>query len=108
MLLPAGLLALVGEQGTQARPLPGLGRPLHLVYRPNSLKRDRIARLVQALQSPFPATDGTGLKRKRARSAIGPSSWGYRLSPARQRARGTGSHTSLADITRGRRSPAAA
>ena len=53
VLLPAGLLALVGEQGTQARPLPGLGRPLHLVYRPNSLKRDRIARLVQALQAHF-------------------------------------------------------
>ncbi|TFF73827.1 LysR family transcriptional regulator [Aeromonas taiwanensis] len=53
VLLPAGLLALVGEQGTRARPLPGLGRPLHLVYRPNSLKRDRIARLVQALQDHF-------------------------------------------------------
>ena len=53
VLLPAGLLALVGEQGTRARPLPGLGRPLHLVYRPNSLKRDRIARLVQALQAHF-------------------------------------------------------
>ncbi|MEZ6976025.1 MULTISPECIES: LysR family transcriptional regulator [Aeromonas] len=53
VLLPAGLLALVGEQGAQARPLPGLGRPLHLVYRPNSLKRERIARLVQALQAHF-------------------------------------------------------
>ncbi|MFQ2099564.1 MULTISPECIES: LysR family transcriptional regulator [Aeromonas] len=53
VLLPAGLLALVGEQGKRARPLPGLGRPLHLVYRPNSLKRDRIARLVQALQAHF-------------------------------------------------------
>ncbi|MBL0531758.1 LysR family transcriptional regulator [Aeromonas dhakensis] len=53
VLLPAGLLALVGEQGEQARPLPGLGRPLHLVYRPNSLKRERIARLVQALQAHF-------------------------------------------------------
>ncbi|MFM5880329.1 LysR family transcriptional regulator [Aeromonas sanarellii] len=53
VLLPAGLLALVGEQGKRARPLPGLGRPLHLVYRPSSLKRDRIARLVQALQAHF-------------------------------------------------------
>lgn len=53
VLLPAGLLALVGEQGAQAHPLPGLGRPLHLVYRPNSLKRERIARLVQALQAHF-------------------------------------------------------
>lgn len=53
VLLPAGLLALVGEQEAQARPLPGLGRPLHLVYRPNSLKRERIARLVQALQAHF-------------------------------------------------------
>ncbi|HHQ4568845.1 TPA: LysR family transcriptional regulator, partial [Aeromonas hydrophila] len=46
VLLPAGLLALVGAQGTQARPLAGLARPLHLVYRPNSLKRARIAQLV--------------------------------------------------------------
>ena len=53
VLLPAGLLALVGEQGKRASPLPGLGRPLHLVYRPSSLKRDRIARLVQALQAHF-------------------------------------------------------
>ena len=47
------MLALVGEQGKRASPLPGLGRPLHLVYRPSSLKRDRIARLVQALQAHF-------------------------------------------------------
>lgn len=53
VLLPAGLLALVGAQGTQARPLAGLARPLHLVYRPNSLKRARIAQLVQALQAHF-------------------------------------------------------
>ncbi|MFE8727420.1 LysR family transcriptional regulator [Aeromonas hydrophila] len=53
VLLPAGLLALVGAQGTQARPLAGLTRPLHLVYRPNSLKRARIAQLVQALQAHF-------------------------------------------------------
>ncbi|KFN17602.1 LysR family transcriptional regulator [Aeromonas bestiarum] len=53
VLLPAGLLALVGEQGEKARPLPGLARPLHLVYRPNSLKRARIAHLVQALQTHF-------------------------------------------------------
>lgn len=53
VLLPAGLLALVGEQGEKARPLPGLARPLHLVYRPNSLKRARIAYLVQALQAHF-------------------------------------------------------
>ncbi|MBL0431831.1 LysR family transcriptional regulator [Aeromonas hydrophila] len=53
VLLPAGLLALVGAQGPQARPLAGLARPLHLVYRPNSLKRARIARLVQALQAHF-------------------------------------------------------
>ncbi|MDM5119868.1 LysR family transcriptional regulator [Aeromonas hydrophila] len=53
VLLPAGLLALVGAQGTQARPLSGLARPLHLVYRPNSLKRARIAQLVQALQAHF-------------------------------------------------------
>ncbi|MGL6317178.1 LysR family transcriptional regulator [Aeromonas hydrophila] len=52
-LLPAGLLALVGAQGPQARPLAGLARPLHLVYRPNSLKRARIAQLVQALQAHF-------------------------------------------------------
>lgn len=53
VLLPAGLLALVGEQGEMARPLPELGRPLHLVYRPNSLKRERIARLVNALHKHF-------------------------------------------------------
>lgn len=53
VLLPAGLLALVGEQGEMARPLPELGRPLHLVYRPNSLKRERIARLVNALRKHF-------------------------------------------------------
>ncbi|MGL6528912.1 LysR family transcriptional regulator [Aeromonas hydrophila] len=53
VLLPAGLLALVGAQGTQARLLAGLARPLHLVYRPNSLKRARIAQLVQALQAHF-------------------------------------------------------
>lgn len=53
VLLPAGLLALVGAQGPQARPLAGLARPLHLVYRPNSLKRTRIAQLVQALQAHF-------------------------------------------------------
>ncbi|EQB8040592.1 LysR family transcriptional regulator [Aeromonas hydrophila] len=53
VLLPAGLLALVGAQGPQARPLAGLARPLHLVYRPNSLKRARIAQLVQALQAHF-------------------------------------------------------
>ncbi|HAU4888278.1 TPA: LysR family transcriptional regulator [Aeromonas hydrophila] len=53
VLLPAGLLALVGAQGAQARPLAGLARPLHLVYRPNSLKRVRIAQLVQALQAHF-------------------------------------------------------
>lgn len=53
VLLPAGLLGLVGEQGEIARPLPGLGRPLHLVYRPNSLKRERIARLVSALHQHF-------------------------------------------------------
>ncbi|MDX7756226.1 LysR family transcriptional regulator [Aeromonas hydrophila] len=53
VLLPAGLLALVGAQGAQARPLAGLARPLHLVYRPNSLKRARIAQLVQALQAHF-------------------------------------------------------
>ncbi len=53
VLLPAGLLGLVGEQGEMARPLLGLGRPLHLVYRPNSLKRERIARLVSALHQHF-------------------------------------------------------
>jgi len=53
VMLPAGLLALVGEQGEMARPLPGLGRPLHLVYRPNSLKRERIAQLVSALRQHF-------------------------------------------------------
>lgn len=53
VLLPAGLLALVGDQGSKARPLPGLGRPLHLVYRPNSLKRARIQRLVEAIRGHF-------------------------------------------------------
>ncbi|MDM5131090.1 LysR family transcriptional regulator [Aeromonas piscicola] len=53
VLLPAGLLALVGEQGETARPLPGLGRPLHLVYRQSSLKRERIAQLVSALCRHF-------------------------------------------------------
>lgn len=53
VLLPAGLLALVGAQGPQARPLAGLARPLHLVYRPSSLKRERITQLVQALQAHF-------------------------------------------------------
>lgn len=53
VLLPASLLALVGEQGETARPLPGLGRPLHLVYRQSSLKRERIAQLVSALRRHF-------------------------------------------------------
>ncbi|TMX16252.1 LysR family transcriptional regulator [Aeromonas salmonicida] len=53
VLLPACLLALVGEQGETARPLPGLGRPLHLVYRQSSLKRERIAQLVSALRRHF-------------------------------------------------------
>ncbi|WP_429174233.1 LysR family transcriptional regulator [Aeromonas salmonicida] len=53
VLLPAGLLALVGEQGETAPPLPGLGRPLHLVYRQSSLKRERIAQLVSALRRHF-------------------------------------------------------
>ncbi|ATL92644.1 LysR family transcriptional regulator [Aeromonas sp. CU5] len=53
VLLPAGLLALVGEQGEMACLLPGLGRPLYLVYRQNSLKRERIARLVSALHQHF-------------------------------------------------------
>ncbi|MGE6136197.1 LysR family transcriptional regulator [Aeromonas salmonicida] len=53
VLLPAGLLALVGEQGETARPLSGLGRPLHLVYRQSSLKRERIAQLVSALRRHF-------------------------------------------------------
>lgn len=53
VLLPAGLLALVGEQGRRARALPGLGRPLHLVYRPNSLKRARIVRLVEGIKGHF-------------------------------------------------------
>lgn len=53
VLLPAGLLTLVGEQGETARPLPGLGRPLHLVYRQSSLKRERIAQLVSALRRHF-------------------------------------------------------
>jgi DNA-binding transcriptional LysR family regulator len=53
VLLPAGLLALVGEQGQRAQPLPGLGRPLHLVYRQSSLKRERIARLVEGIRAHF-------------------------------------------------------
>ncbi|USV59271.1 LysR family transcriptional regulator [Aeromonas encheleia] len=53
VLLPAGLLALVGEQGERARPLPGLGRPLHLVYRQSSLKRARIGRLVEGIRAHF-------------------------------------------------------
>lgn len=53
VLLPAGLLALVGEQRRRARALPGLGRPLHLVYRPNSLKRARIVRLVEGIKGHF-------------------------------------------------------
>ncbi len=53
VLLPAGLLALVGEPGEKACTLPGLGRPLHLVYRQSSLKRERIARLVSALRAQF-------------------------------------------------------
>ncbi|MGL5811834.1 MAG: LysR family transcriptional regulator [Aeromonas sp.] len=61
VLLPAGLLTLVGEQGASARPLPGLGRPLHLVYRPNSLKRSRIARLVEGIKEHF-AGLGEGLQ----------------------------------------------
>ncbi|UBH26544.1 LysR family transcriptional regulator [Aeromonas enteropelogenes] len=58
VLLPAGLLTLVGEQGHKARPLPGLGRPLHLIYRPNSLKRARIAQLVSALRTHFQPLSG--------------------------------------------------
>ena len=51
--LPAGLLALVGDQGKRARALPGLARPLHLVYRPSSLKRARIQRLVEGIRAHF-------------------------------------------------------
>jgi hypothetical protein len=106
VLLPAGLLALVGEQGTQARPLPGLGRPLHLVYRPNSLKRDRIARLVQALQAisgnfrHWAETQGPDLR-------SGPRHGEVSAQPSQAKSSGYWLHTSLADITR-RRSPAAA
>ena len=53
VLLPAGLLALVGDQGKRARALPGLARPLHLVYRPSSLKRLRIQRLVEEIRAHF-------------------------------------------------------
>lgn len=53
VMLPEGLLALVGEQGQQARPLPGISRPIHLIYRPSSLKRDRASRLIQALTRHF-------------------------------------------------------
>ncbi|MCE9954984.1 LysR family transcriptional regulator [Aeromonas rivipollensis] len=53
VLLPAGLLALVGDQGKRARALPGLTRPLHLVYRPSSLKRARIQRLVEGIRAHF-------------------------------------------------------
>ncbi|MCX7128194.1 LysR family transcriptional regulator [Aeromonas sp.] len=53
VLLPAGLLGLVGEQGEMACPLPRLGRPLYLVYRQSSLKRERIAQLVSALRQHF-------------------------------------------------------
>ena len=53
VLLPAGLLALVGDQGKRARALPGLARPLHLVYRPSSLKRARIQRLVEEIRAHF-------------------------------------------------------
>ena len=53
VLLPAGLLALVGDQGKRARALPGLARPLHLVYRPSSLKRARIQRLVEGIRAHF-------------------------------------------------------
>ncbi|MCS3453966.1 DNA-binding transcriptional LysR family regulator [Aeromonas sp. BIGb0405] len=53
VMLPEGLLALVGEQGKQARPLPGISRPIHLIYRPSSLKRDRASRLIQALTRHF-------------------------------------------------------
>lgn len=53
VLLPAGLLALVGDQGKRARALPGLGRPLHLVYRQSSLKRARISRLVEGIRAHF-------------------------------------------------------
>lgn len=58
VLLPAGLLSLVGEQGKQARPLPGLGRPLHLVYRQSSLQRERIARLVEGIRAHFAQLKG--------------------------------------------------
>lgn len=58
VLLPAGLLSLVGEQGKQARPLPGLGRPLHLVYRQSSLQRERIARLVEGIRGHFAQLKG--------------------------------------------------
>ena len=53
VLLPAGLLALVGDQGKRAHALPGLARPLHLVYRPSSLKRARIQRLVEGIRAHF-------------------------------------------------------
>ncbi|MCH7372475.1 LysR family transcriptional regulator [Aeromonas sp. MR16] len=58
VLLPAGLLSLVGEQGKRARPLPGLGRPLHLVYRQSSLQRERIAQLVEGIRAHFAQVKG--------------------------------------------------
>ncbi len=49
----AGRPARAGRCRGPRRCPAGPARPLHLVYRPNSLKRARIAQLVQALQAHF-------------------------------------------------------
>ncbi|MBZ6073509.1 LysR family transcriptional regulator [Aeromonas schubertii] len=53
VLLPAGLLDKLGDEAQPRRPLAGLTRPLHLIYRPNALKRDRLVRLMEAIGAHF-------------------------------------------------------
>ena len=44
---------MTDDDGVATMALPGLARPLHLVYRPSSLKRARIQRLVEEIRAHF-------------------------------------------------------
>ncbi|ENY70867.1 LysR family transcriptional regulator [Aeromonas diversa CDC 2478-85] len=53
VLLPAGLLGKLGDEAQPRRRLPGLTRPLHLIYRPNALKRERLVTLLEGIGHHF-------------------------------------------------------
>lgn len=59
-LLPAGLLGLLGNSDLPCRMLPDLSRPLHLIYRPNALKRERLGRFIAAVNHFFQQRSAAG------------------------------------------------